>query len=100
MSDEIKPRFGGLPFRALSDGNLTVLDLRLLAVIAAHDGFNKNRRGCFASHKRLAALIQAHYKSAARSIAKLIEHGYLAASPQGADGRLRVYRGEIHAGRP
>lgn len=92
MEEEIKPRFGGIPFRALRDGELTLLDIRLLAVIAAHDGFNKNRRGCFASHKRLASLIEAHYKSAARSIAKLIDRGYVDASQQGDDGRLRVYR--------
>jgi len=90
MSD--KPRFGGLPFRAVADGELTALDLRVLAIIAAHDGFNKNRRGCFASHKRIASLAGAHYKSTARSITKLIERDYLDASQQGGDGRLRVYR--------
>jgi len=91
-NEELKPRFGGIPFRAVADGDLTALDLRILAVIAAHDGFNKNRKGCFASHKRIAALACAHYKSAARAITKLIDCGYLHASQQGADGRLRVYR--------
>jgi DNA-binding MarR family transcriptional regulator len=90
--DKIKPRFGGIPFRAVADGELTAYDLRLLATISAHDGFNKNRRGCFASHKRLAALTKAHYKTTARTIAKLIDRDYLHASQQGADGRLRVYR--------
>ncbi len=90
--EELKPRFGGIPFRAVSDRELTALDLAMLATVAAHDGFNKNRRGCYASHQRLAALIGAHYKSAARCIAKLIERGYLDSEQAGDDGRLRVYR--------
>ncbi|GEM_PF-5286393 len=93
MADEqIALRFAGVPFRAVSDPDLAPIDLRVLMVIAAHDGFNKNRKGCYASHKRLAALAQAHYKTVARAIAKLISLGYVEAVQQGNDGRLRVYR--------
>ncbi len=90
--EESKPRFGGIPARAIHDHQLSGLDLRLLATIAAHDGFNKNRRGCFASHKRLAALTGAADKSVARCIVRLIEGGYIEAEGQSGDGRLRVYR--------
>lgn len=93
MSDsDQKPCFGGVPLRAVKDDRLTPLDFRVLCVIARHDGFDRNRRGCFASHKRIASIVDGHYKSVTRSIARLVEAGYLSAEGQPGDGRMRIYR--------
>lgn len=89
MSD--KPCFAPIPARAIADPDLSGLDLRTLALIARHDGFNRNGRGCFASHRTMAARLGANEKSVARSIARLVDAGYLRAENQGRDGRLRVY---------
>jgi len=84
-------RFGPVPTRVITDTRFTLLDLKVLVAVACHDQFNRNGRGCYASHKRLAVLIGAHPTSIAKSIARLIAHGYISSEKQKRDGRLRIY---------
>lgn len=84
--------FAPLPARTISDDQLTALDLRVLACLAAHDRFGANGIGCFASHPRLAALLRCHTKSLSRSLKTLAEQGYIEAEPHPLNRRLRVYR--------
>lgn len=92
MADTLKPTYAPIPARALADTRLSGTDLRLLAAIAAHDRFGKNGTGCFASQRRLAALIGAHEKAVARSAARLVEFGYTTTERSPTNGRLVVYR--------
>jgi len=84
--------FAPIPARAMADEALSALDLRVLAALAAHDRFGANGIGCYASHKRLAALVRCHLKSLSRSLRTLAEHGYIDAAPHPLNKRTRVYR--------
>lgn len=92
MSEPVKPIYAPMPARALADTRLSGTDFRLLAAIAAHDRFGKNGTGCFASQRRLAALIGAHEKAVARSAGRLVEFGYVATERSPTNGRLVIYR--------
>ena len=89
---EPRPIYAPIPARALADTRLSGTDLRLLAAIAAHDRFGKNGTGCFASQRRLAALIGAHEKAVARSAGRLVEFGYMTSERSPTNGRLVIYR--------
>lgn len=90
MSDPQKPTYAAIPLRALGDAALSGADLRTLGVVAAHDRFAKNHVGCFASYKRLAAMAGLAVQSLKRSVANLIELGYLRAEPNPMDARRRI----------
>lgn len=92
MSEAPRPIYAPIPARALADTRLSGTDLRLLAAIAAHDRFGKNGTGCFASQRRLAALIGAHEKAVARSAGRLMECGYMTSEKSPTNGRLVIYR--------
>lgn len=92
MGEPVKPIYAPIPARALADTRLSGTDLRLLAAIAAHDRFGKNGTGCFASQRRLAALVNAHEKAVARSAGRLVEFGYTTTERSPTNGRLVVYR--------
>lgn len=92
MSDPQRPTYAPIPARALADTRLSGTDLRLLAAIAAHDRFGRNGTGCFASQRRLAALIGAHEKAVARSAGRLVEFGYVTSERSPTNGRLVIYR--------
>ena len=86
-----KPTYAPIPARAMANTELSVLDLRVLMVIAAHDRFGKNGTGCYASHVTLARLVKCHLKSLSRCLKVLGERGYVEASPHPLT-RKRVYR--------
>lgn len=90
MADEPKVAFAAMPLRALSDPALAGADLRALGVVAAHDRFAKNRTGCFASYKRLAAMAGLAIETLKRSVSKLVELGYLRSEQNPMDARRRV----------
>jgi DNA-binding MarR family transcriptional regulator len=60
--------------------------------VAAHDRFNKNGKGCCASHPRLARLAKCHLKSLSRSLKALAERGYIEGLPSPFNKRQRAYR--------
>lgn len=86
-----KPAYAPIPARAVSDTRLSALDFRVLAVIAVHDRLGANGIGCYASHSRLAGLVDCHLKSLSRSIRDLAGYGYISASLHPLNKRLRVY---------
>ncbi len=92
MAEERWQTFAPLPARAMADEALSALDLRVLAALAAHDRFGANGIGCYASHPRLAGLVNCHLKSLSRSLRVLAELGYIEASQHPLNKRLRVYR--------
>lgn len=96
MSRASKPIYAPLPARAIGDARLTALDIRVLAVLAAHDRLGANGIGCYASHPRLAALVGCHEKSLSRSLATLAGNAggqkYIEAGRHPLNGKLRVYR--------
>jgi len=87
-----KPLYAPIPARAIGDDNLSSLDLRVLAVIAAHDRLGANGVGCYANHNRLAEIVGCHLKSLSRSLRNLGEGGYIEVAPHPLNRRLRVYR--------
>lgn len=84
--------FAPVPARAMGNVNLSALDLRVLAAIAAHDRFGANGVGCFSSRARLAKLVDGHENSVSRSIATLAQQGLIEVKPHPMNGRARVYR--------
>lgn len=87
-----KPVYAPLPARAMAADKLSALDLRVLMAIAAHDRLGANGIGCWASHTRLAQLVGCHLKSLSRSIADLVQGGWITAKQHPVNGRLRVYQ--------
>lgn len=90
MSEPFKPTYAAIPLRALADPALSGADFRALGAVAAHDRFAKNRTGCFASYKRLAAMAGLAIETLKRSVAKLVELGYLRSEANPMDARRRV----------
>ena len=86
MADQPKNIYAPIPARAMADEELTAEHFRVLMAVAAHDRFNKNGKGCCASHPRLARLVKCHPKSLSRSLKALGERGYI----EGQIGRGRV----------
>lgn len=84
-------RYAPVPTRAVAESRLTAVEFRTLAVIAAHDQFQRNGQGCYASHRRLAEILNVHITTLANAIARLIELGYVRGKKREGDRRFRVY---------
>jgi len=87
-----KITFAAIPARAVGDPRLKGLHLKVLGAVALHDRFNKNGKGCCASHPRLAGLAKCHLKSLSRSLKVLAECGYIEGLPSPFNKRQRAYR--------
>jgi DNA-binding MarR family transcriptional regulator len=92
MADQPKDIYAPIPARAMADEKLTAEHFRVLMAVAAHDRFNRNGKGCCASHPRLAKLAKCHRKSLSRSLKVLAEWGYIAGLPSPFNKRQRAYR--------
>ncbi len=92
MADQPKDIYAPIPARAMADEKLTAEHFRVLMAVAAHDRFNRNGKGCCASHLRLAKLAKCHPKSLSRSLKVLAEWGYIAGLPSPFNKRQRAYR--------
>jgi len=92
-SAEDRPEcFSPIPFRAITDRRLKRADLAVLGVIAVHDRFNTNGRGCYVARDRLVFLTGLSVGAFSRSVSKLLELGYISAQRGPKDGRRRVFR--------
>lgn len=83
--------FAAVPFRALGDGRLTRADLACLGVIAAHDRFQANGRGCDAGRPRIAYLANVDIATMSHSVGRLESLGYIGSRAHPGDGRKRIY---------
>ncbi len=92
MADQPKDIYAPIPARAMADEELTAEHFRVLMAVAAHDRFNRNGKGCCASHPRLAKLAKCHLKSLSRSLKALAERGYIEGLPSPFNKRQRAYR--------
>ncbi len=92
MADQPKDIYAPIPARAMADEKLTAEHFRVLMAVAAPDRFNRNGKGCCASHPRLAKLAKCHRKSLSRSLKVLAEWGYIAGLPSPFNKRQRAYR--------
>lgn len=90
--DKPKEQYCAVPVSAMSDARLSATDWRVLAVIAWHDRFGRNGIGCYARHEILSAETGVEYSSLSRSIARLVECGYISKTRHQLNKRLRVYR--------
>lgn len=84
--------FVALPGRFLSDDDLTVLDLKVLGVIAAHDRMGRNGQCCWAGQKKLATLVRCDPTRLSTSISKLVKKGYLIELRSEEDKRRKGFR--------
>lgn len=91
-----KPAFSPVPYRAMSDCDLTALDHRVLQCICWHDRLSISRRskGCYASNILMAEEVGCTITSLSRAISKLVKAGYLERDRSGVPGKkhLTVYR--------
>lgn len=85
-----RERFAPVPFRALGDKRLSRADLAVLGVIAAHDRFRANGRGCDAGRLRIAHLANCDIATMSRSVTRLESLGYIASRADPRDGRRRI----------
>ncbi len=83
--------FAAVPFRALGDARLTRTELAILGVIAAHDRFQANGRGCDAGRPRIAHLANCDMGTMSRAITQLELLGYVKVYAHPGDGRKRIY---------
>lgn len=91
MKRKCEERYAPVPTRAVTDSRLTATELRTLAVIAAHDQFQRNGQGCYASHTRLVEILNVHMTTLVKAIIRLIELGYVRGNKREGDRRFRVY---------
>lgn len=84
-------RFAPVPFRALGDKRLSRADLAVLGVIAAHDRFQTNGRGCDAGRPRIAHLANCDMATMSHAVTRLEAFGYIGSRTHPADGRKRLY---------
>lgn len=89
MSDAVC--FAPIPFRALCDERLTRADLAVLGIVAAHDRFARNGRGCDAGRERIAHLAGLDVATTSRAIQRLEGAGYITSALHAQDRRRRVY---------
>ena len=89
-----KAFFGAIPFRALADRGLSDLELRVLAIVSAHDNMSLLRggQGCWAGTDRIAMLANANTTNVSTSISKLERLGYLRRGPHPIDKRRSTLR--------
>ncbi len=87
------PQFAPLPVHACSDKRLTGGHWRVLGIIAYHDRFNRNNRGCYIKHQMMAEMIGSSRSSVTEWLQDLQTWGYVAtlAAPSGADRRREAY---------
>ncbi len=85
-------QFSPLPVHACSDKRLTGGHWRVLTIIAFHDRFNRNNRGCYITHQRMAETMRSSRSSVTEWLQDLQTWGYVAtlAGP-GADRRREAY---------
>ena len=72
-----RPSFAPLPVRACRDRRLTAGHWRTLALIAFHDRFNANKRGCYITQDQIAETIGSNRTSVNQWLAELVAWGYL-----------------------
>ncbi len=85
-------QFAALPVRACSDKRLTGGHWRVLRIIAYHDRFNRNNRGCYIKHQKMAEMIGSSRSSVTEWLRDLLAWGYLGTlRPQTSDGRRAAY---------
>lgn len=90
-----KVMFAALPLRAIGDGRLSALDLRVLACVAFHDRMSDARgkgQGAWASNETLAQRVGCHYTNLSTAITRLGKFGYIQREAHPLNKRLRVYR--------
>lgn len=96
-----KPRlFSTVPARAIADDRLSGLDWRVLAGVSIRDGMSLVKgkgAGCYASNVTLAADVGCEYSSLSKSLARLLEYGYLKMERQADDKRMTTYRVHFEA---
>jgi len=93
MAKEAKRQatFAPVPTRAIGDGNLNGLDLRVLAFIAAHDRFQANGIGCYTNQRKMATAVGTDHTRLNKTLRRLVDAGYIEAQPHPMNKRLRVY---------
>ncbi len=97
--------FTTVPVRAIADTRLTALELRVLLVIALHDGMSTMKGtgpGCYARSATLAPLARTDITRFSRSVSRLIKLGYVVKEAQEHDRRrftLRVLYGDDNSWR-
>ncbi len=85
-------QFAPLPARACGDTRLTGGHWRVLAVIAFHDRFNRNNRGCYITHQKMAEFIGSSRSSVTEWIRDLYTWGYVGVlAPLNKDRRREAY---------
>ncbi len=85
-------QFAALPVRAAGDTRLTAGHWRVLAIIAFHDRFNRNNRGCYIKHQKMAEVIGSSRSSVTEWLQDLQTWGYVATlAVPGADRRREAY---------
>lgn len=91
MSEVVKHYYAPIPNRAWADERLATrpLYLRVLALVAAHDRFNRNGKGCMLSSGRIAEKLGASQSKVAAALRALLEYGYLQRHP--TPGHRQVY---------
>ena len=72
-----KQKFAALPARACGDTRLTGGHWRVLAIVAYHDRFNRNGRGCYITHQNMAETIGSSRSSVTQWLRDLLAWGYL-----------------------
>jgi hypothetical protein len=92
MAAPLKPTYGPVPVRAAQDRRLTEHTLRTLIVVAAHDRLNRNNAGCYATQRRLAAIIGGDHTRVSKSLSALVALGYLRCAPNAINAKVNVYR--------
>ena len=89
-----KPVTSPAPARAHLDTRPTLLDLRVLLKVCAHDRMSiaKGGQGCLIASKKIALALGVHHTSVSTSLSRLTEYGYIIQTKRSEDGRGRTYR--------
>ena len=89
-----KPVTSPSPARVHLDTRLTLLDIRVLLKVCAHDRMSiaKGGQGCLIASKKIAIALGVHYTSVSTSLSRLTDYGYITQTKRSEDGRGRTYR--------
>ena len=85
-----EPQFAALPARACGDTRLTGGHWRVLTVIAYHDRFNRNNRGCYIKQEKVAEFIGSSRSSVTEWLRDLLAWGYIGTLAPLTKDRRRV----------
>ncbi len=86
------PQFAPLPVHACSDKRLTGGHWRVLGIIAYHDRFNRNNRGCYITHQGMAEMMRSSRSSVTQWLQDLQTWGYVTTlAPRSSDRRREAY---------